>query len=61
MDTLGVSSPNALELRPVHTLSWMEKSVSMHPTGSARPEQPHLLPLDAHPPAVLETATFAVG
>jgi hypothetical protein len=35
--------------------------MSMHPIGSARPEQSHLLPLDAHPPAVLETATFAVG
>ena len=35
--------------------------MSMHPIGSARPEQSHLLPLDAHLPAVLETATFAVG
>jgi hypothetical protein len=35
--------------------------MSMHPLGSARPEQLYLLPLDAHPPAVLETATFAVG
>ncbi len=33
----------------------------MHPTGSPRPEQSHLLPLDAHPPAALETATFAAG
>lgn len=33
----------------------------MHQTDSPVPERSHLLPLDAHPPAALETATFAVG